>query len=84
MPWTPTGADVATKPSRNELCSCGSGRKFKHCHGGLSAGASLSPQTVSPQQIGALVSLLNQDRPAEAEVQAWEAVRSYPNAGLLW
>ena len=75
---------VATKPSRNELCSCGSGRKFKHCHGGLSASAGLSPQTVRPQQIDALVSLLNQDRPAEAEVQAWEGIRSHPNAGLLW
>ncbi|MDV3434684.1 SEC-C domain-containing protein [Stenotrophomonas sp. C2852] len=23
-----------TKPSRNELCPCGSGKKFKRCHGG--------------------------------------------------
>ncbi|MFL4595874.1 SEC-C metal-binding domain-containing protein [Stenotrophomonas maltophilia] len=23
-----------TKPGRNELCPCGSGKKFKHCHGG--------------------------------------------------
>jgi uncharacterized protein YecA (UPF0149 family) len=22
-----------TKVSRNELCPCGSGKKFKHCHG---------------------------------------------------
>jgi tetratricopeptide (TPR) repeat protein len=76
---------VAGKPSRNELCSCGSGRKFKHCHGGLpSAAAAVSPQTVSPQQIDALVSLVQQDRAAEAEAQAWEAVRSHPNAGMLW
>jgi len=25
------------KVGRNELCPCGSGRKFKHCHGALSA-----------------------------------------------
>jgi preprotein translocase subunit SecA len=29
--------DQATwgKVSRNELCPCGSGKKFKHCHGAL-------------------------------------------------
>jgi tetratricopeptide (TPR) repeat protein len=75
---------VAVKPSRNELCSCGSGRKFKHCHGGLANAAGLSPQTVSPQQIGSLVMLLQQDRPAAAELQAWEAIKSYPSAGMLW
>jgi tetratricopeptide (TPR) repeat protein len=75
---------VSLKPSRNELCACGSGRKFKHCHGGLASAAALSPQTVSPQQIGALVALVQQDRAAEAEAQAWEALRAYPNAGLLW
>ncbi len=75
---------MAGKPSRNELCSCGSGRKFKHCHGGLTAIAALSPQTVSPQLIDPLVELIRQDRPAEAEAGAWEAVRSYPKAGILW
>jgi tetratricopeptide (TPR) repeat protein len=75
---------LAAKPGRNEPCSCGSGRKFKHCHGGLPDSVAMSPQTVSPQRIGALLSLLDQDRPAEAEAQAWEAVRVYPNAGMLW
>ncbi|MFV0302606.1 MAG: SEC-C metal-binding domain-containing protein, partial [Paracoccus sp. (in: a-proteobacteria)] len=30
-------ADPATwgNPSRNDPCPCGSGRKFKHCHGAL-------------------------------------------------
>jgi tetratricopeptide (TPR) repeat protein len=75
---------VAAKPSRNELCSCGSGRKFKHCHGGLSGAGARAPHTVSPQQIDALVLLVRQDRPAEAEAQAWEAICSHPNAGMLW
>ncbi len=75
---------MAAKPSRNELCSCGSGRKFKHCHGGLPAAAALSPQTVSPQQLDGLVALLQQDRAAEAEARAWDAVRLHPNAGMLW
>ncbi|MBS0578747.1 MAG: tetratricopeptide repeat protein [Proteobacteria bacterium] len=74
---------MAVKPSRNEMCACGSGRKFKHCHGGLASTAA-SVQTVRPQLIGALATLLNQDRPAEAESQAWEALKRHPNAGLLW
>ena len=30
-------ADPATwgNPARNDLCPCGSGRKFKHCHGAI-------------------------------------------------
>jgi preprotein translocase subunit SecA len=27
------------KVGRNEPCPCGSGRKFKHCHGALAADA---------------------------------------------
>ncbi len=30
-------ADPATwgNPSRNDICPCGSGKKFKHCHGAI-------------------------------------------------
>ena len=30
----PTGKDAKSKVGRNEKCPCGSGRKFKKCHGG--------------------------------------------------
>ncbi|MDR0233199.1 MAG: SEC-C domain-containing protein, partial [Zoogloeaceae bacterium] len=26
---------AAPKPGRNEPCPCGSGKKYKHCHGRL-------------------------------------------------
>jgi hypothetical protein len=26
--------DAETKAGRNDPCTCGSGKKFKHCHGG--------------------------------------------------
>ena len=29
----PGGGDVAAPASRNAPCPCGSGRKYKHCHG---------------------------------------------------
>jgi tetratricopeptide (TPR) repeat protein len=31
------------KPGRNERCPCGSGRKFKHCHGAGPSGAAEAP-----------------------------------------
>jgi tetratricopeptide (TPR) repeat protein len=74
---------MAVRPGRNELCFCGSGKKFKHCHGGLPAAVS-SPQILSSHQIGALVALVNQDRLSEAEIQARSSLTSHPNAGILW
>lgn len=71
------------KPGRNELCFCGSGRKFKHCHGGLPAAVS-SPQVLSPRQLGALVALVNDGRLSEAELQARSSLTSHPHAGILW
>jgi uncharacterized protein len=32
VPATPT-LRVEAKPGRNEACPCGSGKKFKKCHG---------------------------------------------------
>jgi preprotein translocase subunit SecA len=29
------GADAFARVGRNEACPCGSGKKFKHCHGKL-------------------------------------------------
>ncbi len=31
---SPSPVQSAPRPGRNELCYCGSGRKFKKCHGG--------------------------------------------------
>ena len=32
---SPTGVDSAFKGGRNQRCPCGSGKRFKHCHGDL-------------------------------------------------
>ena len=32
-PAEPAAAQPEAKPSRNSPCPCGSGRKYKHCHG---------------------------------------------------
>ena len=74
---------MAVQPGRNEPCFCGSGRKFKHCHGGLPAGVS-PPQILSPHEIGALVALVNEGRLSEAEITARSSLMAHPNAGILW
>jgi tetratricopeptide (TPR) repeat protein len=74
---------MAGKPGRNELCFCGSGKKFKHCHGGLPPTVS-SPQILSSHQIGALVALVNEGRLGEAEFKARTSLTSHPHAGILW
>src|SRR5512144_1004615 len=34
---------TSSPPSRNDPCPCGSGRRYKHCHGALAAGAAAAP-----------------------------------------
>jgi preprotein translocase subunit SecA len=34
-PAAPAEASATAKVSRNAPCPCGSGKKFKHCHGAL-------------------------------------------------
>jgi tetratricopeptide (TPR) repeat protein len=78
-----TGSDMAGKPGRNDPCFCGSGKKFKHCHGGLPA-AVATPKLLSSDEIGALVWLVEQGRLSEAEGKARAALLSHPSAGILW
>jgi len=66
-------------PGRNDPCPCGSGRKYKHCCGAVSA-----PALPAVQQIGALVALLEQERLREAEQGARALLGTYPDAGMLW
>jgi uncharacterized protein YecA (UPF0149 family) len=34
LPGTKPSGTGSVKVGRNDPCSCGSGKKFKHCHGG--------------------------------------------------
>jgi len=70
-------------PSRNDPCPCGSGRRYKHCCGAPAVAGS-GPPHPSSQQLGALVALVNQGRPGDAERQTRLLLNSYPDAGILW
>jgi tetratricopeptide (TPR) repeat protein len=70
-------------PGRNDPCPCGSGRRYKHCCGAPSVGKSEPPQP-GPHEVGALVALVNEGRPGDAERQTRLLLNSYPDAGILW
>lgn len=93
-----TVSDMAAKLGRNDPCFCGSGKKYKHCHGALTAeaaGAPASgrppapteptvPQLLMPDDIGPMVRLVEAGRLSEAEAAVRAALRSHSNAGILW
>jgi len=69
------------KPGRNDPCSCGSGKKFKHCCAGK---VTSLPQAPSAAEIKQLVALFNTGRLAEAESSACLLVERYPDSGFGW
>ena len=75
---------MTEKPGRNDPCFCGSGRKFKHCHGALPAAAA-PPRSLSlgPREIGALVALIDQERLREAEEGALALLKVHPATGIV-
>jgi tetratricopeptide (TPR) repeat protein len=77
---------TAAKTGRNDPCSCGSGRKFKHCHGALPAVAVAAAvrSPVTPQEIGALVALIEREGLAEAEEEALALLALHPSTGIVW
>ncbi len=70
------------KPGRNDPCSCGSGKKFKHCCEGKPAARPAAGPP--PEELKQLVSLHNARRYAEVEGPARALVARYPDAGLVW
>ena len=84
--WTDTvNESVRMNPGRNDPCPCGSGKRFKHCHGSqATAPPASTPTALGPQEIGALVALVSQDRLQEAESRAQSLLTEHPKAGMLW
>jgi tetratricopeptide (TPR) repeat protein len=65
------------KPGRNDLCACGSGRKFKKCCG-------RQAEHSSPAALSRCSLLLQQGRFAELEGAARHLVTEQPNLGTGW
>ncbi|MDE2250522.1 MAG: sulfotransferase [Gammaproteobacteria bacterium] len=64
---------------RNEPCPCGSGRKFKHCHG---RGAAGSPEASADATRA--VALLQRGHAADAELEARRLLAIDPRFGAAW
>ncbi len=69
------------RQDRNALCSCGSGKKFKHCCEGKATPRALMP---SPAEINSLLALYNVGRYAELEDKARALTGQYPGFGFGW
>jgi protein O-GlcNAc transferase len=72
---------VSVEPSRNALCSCGSGKKYKNCCLGKTEFRPAYPSTV---EVDRLVALSNARQYAELEIQTRSLIRQYPNTGFIW
>jgi len=65
------------KPARNERCSCGSGKKFKHCCAGKAP-------PLPAAAVNALKALAGARHYADMEIMADGLLLTYPLAGFLW
>jgi tetratricopeptide (TPR) repeat protein len=85
---------TAMKLGRNDPCSCGSGRKYKHCCGHQAAAIPRAPlqgpragarrEALTVAQISLLAGHVSAGRHAESERYALELLALDPDSGLVW
>ena len=77
------------QPGRNDPCSCGSGKRYKHCCGQIASPAVAAPAAaaeagVTRAMLMALIPLLRAGRHVELEHRARELTRLDPASGGAW
>jgi tetratricopeptide (TPR) repeat protein len=74
------------KPGRNDPCPCGSGNKFKHCCGRVTAEPAQAPTpgALGAAEISELVALVGRNRLQEAELRSLTLLETHPQEGTLW
>ena len=72
---------LKVKPGRNDLCPCGSGKKYKHCCGGHAVPLRQLP---SPAEVNPIIALYNAGSYAEVESRARRLLGLYPDFGFGW
>jgi tetratricopeptide (TPR) repeat protein len=73
---------VTVKPGRNDPCPCGSGRKYKHCHGAPEGAAPPAPEAV--RELTELVTMLHAGALAVVEKRCRTLLEARPADGMLW
>jgi tetratricopeptide (TPR) repeat protein len=74
--------NATIKPGRNDPCPCGSGRKYKHCHG--------TPEAARPaaadhgRELTALVTMLHAGALDAVEQRCRGLLEARPLDGMLW
>jgi tetratricopeptide (TPR) repeat protein len=73
---------VSIKPGRNDPCPCGSGRKYKHCHGVPEMAS--PPATEHARELTELITLLHAGALAAVEQRCRALLEARPADGMLW
>jgi tetratricopeptide (TPR) repeat protein len=74
--------NTPNKPGRNDPCPCGSGRKYKHCHGLPGAEPPVGPGDGG--ELTTLVTMLHAGALAAVEQRCRALLEARPLDGLLW
>ena len=70
------------KAGRNEPCPCGSGRKYKHCHGATPAAQPAAPD--QGDELTTLVTMLHAGALVAVEARCRTLLEARPVDGMLW
>ncbi|MDD2893502.1 MAG: tetratricopeptide repeat protein [Halothiobacillaceae bacterium] len=77
--------DGTLRPGRNDLCHCGSGKKYKKCCASARRPIVASVDaTPSATLYNELVGLFNAGRHHEVETRANMLLNKYPDSGFIW
>jgi tetratricopeptide (TPR) repeat protein len=78
---------VAATPGRNEPCPCGSGRKYKHCHGvpeSLPQGVPTVATAEQAAELTTLVTMLHSGALQTVEERCRALLKARAGDGILW
>jgi tetratricopeptide (TPR) repeat protein len=73
---------TTVKPGRNDPCPCGSGRKYKHCHGVAEGPRAAAPS--SDRELIELVTMLHAGALSAVEQRCRILVAERPADGMAW
>ena len=72
---------TSVKPGRNDPCPCGSGQKYKHCHGAAAPPPAADEHT---RELTTLVTMLRAGALERVERRCRELLERRPADGMLW
>ena len=74
---------MTVNPGRNDPCPCGSGSKYKHCHG-VAGGALATAPGSHGRELTELVTMLHTGALAAVEQRCRALLGTHAGDGMLW